>query len=142
MAATAAPRQQGAARPTRKNAGTPVEAQLSVRTIESTVRLTLHVVNTGKKRVELAFPSGQTHDFVILDSLGREVWRWANGRMFTQTFQNRLLSGGETFDVDGVWQPDKLAPGRYVARAILVSQNYPLVQQMAFTITPSTLASR
>src|SRR3954470_2896106 len=57
-----------------------VAAELYVRASESNVRLAFHVVNTGKKRVELTFPSGQTYDFVVLDSVGREMWRWANGR--------------------------------------------------------------
>src|SRR5919106_1607965 len=73
-----------------------IAAQLSVRAEESSIRLALHVTNTSKKRVELTFPSGQTYDFVILDSLGREVWRWGNGRMFTQSLRNKLLGGGQS----------------------------------------------
>ena len=138
-------RQQGAPaapRKTAKNAKTPVSAQVSVSAMESAFRLSLLVVNTSKKRVELTFPSGQTHDFVILDSLGKEVWRWGKGRMFTQTLRNRLLSSGESLVVDETWTPSALPAGRYVARATLTSQNYPLVQQTEFTVNGTTLASR
>ena len=50
----------------------------------------------AKKNVELEFPSGQEYDFAVIDSTGREVYRWGKERMFTQSLQNRLLDGGET----------------------------------------------
>src|SRR5688572_7920624 len=55
-----------------------VVAQLYVHAADSTVRFALHIVNASKKQVELTFPSGQTYDFVVIDSLGREMWRWGN----------------------------------------------------------------
>jgi hypothetical protein len=118
-----------------------VEAQLYVRTNETTITLALHVFNTGKKRVELTFPSGQTYDFVVLDSTGREVWRWGKGRMFTQALRNKLLSGGESIELEETVK-DQLEPGRYTARATLTSQNFPLVQETEFTVDNATIASR
>jgi hypothetical protein len=118
-----------------------VVAQLYVHAADSTVRFALHIVNVSKKQVELTFPSGQTYDFMILDSLGREMWRWGNGRMFTQVLRNKPLAGGETLDLEEKWSSSTLPPGRYTARAMLTSQNYPLVQQMEFTVTETTVAS-
>lgn len=132
------------ATPRRVERATPkatIEAQIYVRANESSVRLALHIVNTTKKRVELTFPSGQTYDFAILDSLGQEVWRWGKGRMFTQTLRNKQLAAGETLDLEETWK-SQLQPGRYVARATLTSQNYPIVQQTEFTVAPTTIASR
>jgi hypothetical protein len=120
----------------------PVAAQLYVHANDSTVRLAFHVANTGKKRVELNFPSGQTYDFVILDTLGREMWRWGNGRMFTQAVRNKSLAGGEALDLEETWKESSLPPGRYTARALLTSENFPLVQQTEFTVSGTTVASR
>jgi hypothetical protein len=108
----------------------------------STVRLALHVVNAGSKLVEITFPSGQTHDFVILDSLGREMWHWSSGRMFTQSLRNKTLAGGEALDVEETWKSSALAPGRYTARGMLTSVNFPLTQQAGFTVEASTVAQR
>lgn len=119
-----------------------VEAQLYVRATESSVRLALHVVNTSKRRIELTFPSGQTYDFVILDSLGREVWRWGKGRMFTQTLRNKLLGRGESLEVEETLRNTTLEAGRYVARGTLTSQNYPVVEEAEFTIDVPVLATR
>ena len=119
-----------------------IDAKLYVHAGESSIRLALHVLNAGTKRVEITFPSGQTYDFVILDSLGREMWHWGSGRMFTQSLRNRLLDGGEALDVEETWSTASLAPGRYTARGVLTSQNYPLTQQASFTVEAATVAQR
>jgi hypothetical protein len=134
--------QQGAPTAHKASPKSPVVANLYVRMRESTLELALQVVNTSKKRVELIFPTGQTHDFVVLDSLGNEMWRWGRGRMFTQSLRNKQLGGGETLDLEETMKSNPLPPGRYVARAILTSENYPIVQETAFTIPGTTLASR
>ena len=134
-------RQQGTAR-SEKNSKTALSATIYVHATDSSVRLAMHVANTTKKRVEITFPSGQTYDFVVLDTLGRELWRWGNGRMFTQTLRNKLLGGGEAMDLEETMTVGSLPPGRYIARAVLTSENYPLVEQAEFTIVPTTIAAR
>ena len=139
---TPAIKQQGAARAAKRDAKVGVAAQLYVHATDTVVRLVLHVINTGKKRVELTFPSGQTYDFVILDTLGREMWRWGSGRMFTQALRNKSLAGGEALDLEETWKESSLPPGRYTARAVLTSENYPLVEQADFIVPGTTVASR
>jgi hypothetical protein len=117
-------------------------SQLTVNAEPTEVRLAFRIVNTSSKRVEVNFSSGQTYDFVILDSIGREVWHWGSGRMFTQTLRNRLLDGGESLDVNETWKTDALAPGRYTARGVLTSQNYPLTQTTEFTVGEVTVAAK
>lgn len=134
--------QQGSPRVTAKTSKSPVSAQISVRRNEATFRFSLRVVNTSKKRVEITFPSGQTYDFVVLDSVGREMWRWGNDRMFTQAVRNKLLGAGDALDFEETLKSRPLPPGRYVARAMLTSANFPLVEQTEFTVTPTTIASR
>ena len=117
--------------------------RLTVNSDPSAVQLTLRVVNTSARRVEVNFPTGQTYDFVILDSIGREVWHWGSGRMFTQQLRNKLFDGGEAFDVRETWKTASLAPGRYTARGTLTSENFPLTQTTEFTVgTATTVAAR
>ncbi|HEX7939146.1 MAG TPA: BsuPI-related putative proteinase inhibitor [Gemmatimonadaceae bacterium] len=115
-----------------------VSAHLTVSTDPSAVRLALHVVNMSNRRVEVNFPSGQTYDFVIVDSIGREVWHWGSGRMFTQTLRNKLLDGGESMELRETWKTESLAPGRYTARGVLKSENYPLTQTTEFVVAGAT----
>jgi len=120
----------------------PITATLDVTNEGASLRLALQVVNQGKKSIELTFPSGQTHDFAILDSLGREVWRWGQGRLFTQALQNKLLSRGESLSVAETWQAPALKAGRYTAVAVLKSQNYPVTERVQFAIGASRVATR
>lgn len=121
----------------------PFDAQLFVRTNESSITFALHVVNMSKRSIELTFPTGQTHDFVVVDSTGREVWRWGRGRMFTQTLRNKMLRRGDTMNVEESIASSALPPGRYIARGLITSQNHPLVQEAEFAIAASSsLASR
>jgi hypothetical protein len=100
---------------------------------DNVLRFSLTIRNEGKKDVELAFPSGQEYDFAVLDGRGREVYRWGNGRMFTQSRQNRMLDGGDTMEIEERASPD-LAPGSYVAVATLRSSNFPVQQRVAFEL--------
>ncbi len=90
------------------------------------------VANDSRKRVELNFPDGRTHDFVVLNDAGREVWRWSAGRLFTQAMQNRLLDAHDSVVYDEKWSPP--SPGRYTLVASLRSENYPVQQRVDFAL--------
>lgn len=92
------------------------------------LRFSLAIRNDGIKDVELAFPNGQVYDFALLDARGKEVYRWGNGRMFTQSRQNRMLDGGDTLQIEERASPE-LAPGSYTAVATLRSSNFPVKQR-------------
>ncbi|HKG93647.1 MAG TPA: BsuPI-related putative proteinase inhibitor [Gemmatimonadaceae bacterium] len=97
------------------------------------VRFALHITNTTTRQLELDFPNGQTHDFVVLDSAGQELWRWSRGRMFTQTVQNRLVGSRETVTFEDSWS----APtprGRLTAVAILNSTNFRRETRVEFAL--------
>lgn len=112
--------------------GPPVASSLDVQ-LDEGVRFAFHVTNNAAKRLELTFPSGLTHDLVILDDVGREVWRWSEGRMFTQTLQNHVLDTNETVSYAAEWAPEA-QHGTFTAVARLNSENYPIEQRVRFTL--------
>jgi hypothetical protein len=93
----------------------------------------LDVTNPGKKHLEIAFPSGQEYDFSVLDTAGKEVYRWSAARMFTQSRQNRLLDGGDTLHIEEE-AAAQLPHGSYVAVATLRSTNFPVEERVAFEL--------
>ena len=121
-----------------KHAGTPaadapLRSAFIVRAEARAIHFSLDLTNRSKKHVELAFPSGQEYDFVVMDSVGREVYRWGKERMFTQSLQNRVLDGGETMRFEE--KADKALPnGSYVAVATLRSSNYPMQERVSFRL--------
>ena len=101
-------------------------------TVKNGVALNFRVMNTGTKRLEVNFPSGQTHEVVVVDSLGREVFRWSKDRMFTQSIQNKVLHASDTLDFDATWR--NAPAGKYTAIATLASENFPMEQRAEFVV--------
>jgi hypothetical protein len=110
-----------------------VNGNFAVKIEPHALRFALNLTNESKKHVELSFPSGQQYDFAVMDSTGREVYRWGQGRMFTQSVQNKLIDGGKTMSIDEVAETT-LPHGKYVAVATLRSSNYPMEQRSAFEL--------
>lgn len=116
-----------AARP----ADVKLDSRLKIDVAREEVRFALNVTNVGKKHAELDFPSGQSYDIVVVDTAGREVWRWAKDRMFTQSMHNKQLGGGESMNINETWKP---TTGHYTAIARLSSSNYPVEQRADFVV--------
>ena len=112
--------------------GPPIVVAFDVK-VRDGIEFDFRVTNNAPRKLELLFPSGQTHELVVVDSLGREVWRWSEGRMFTQATQNRLLESTATLDWQAAWRA-KVPPGRYVAIASLLSENKPQEQRVTFEV--------
>lgn len=112
--------------------GPPIEATFEVK-IRDGIELDFRVTNNAPRKLELLFPTGQTHEFVVVDSLGNEVWRWSEGRMFTQAVQNKLLASSATLTLHAAWRAE-LPAGRYVAIASLLSENKPLEERVSFEV--------
>jgi hypothetical protein len=109
-----------------------IQSQFDVRRTPDGVRFVLRVSNEGHKQVEIAFPNGQAYDFVVLDPVGREVWRWSSGRMFTQVIQDKLLGAGDDMRLAETWSAH--AHGKFTAVARLNSTNYPLEERADFVL--------
>jgi hypothetical protein len=130
--ATAAPvLQQGSIHA--RGDGAALMSNVDVKLEREGVRFALVLTNETKKHVELTFPSGQTHEFVVVDSIGREVWRWSSTRLFTQAVQNKLLGSGETMRYSEQW-PHPLQRGKYAVIATLNSTNFPVQQRAEFLL--------
>lgn len=113
------------------DANSPLATALDVN-VDEEVRFEFAVINASKRKLELNFAGGQTHELVVVDANGREVWRWSEGRMFTQSVQNRVLRTSDSLRYEESWEDP--APGTYTAIATLVSENYPVERRVEFTV--------
>jgi len=112
---------------------TSLAASAKVAVSGADVHFALQVTNLARHAVEVNFPNGQTHEFVVLDTLGHEVWRWSTGRMFTQALQNREVDANETLSFRESWNPNGLH-GKYTALALLRSSNHPVEERIDFVL--------
>jgi hypothetical protein len=92
---------------------------------------TLEVKNTGK-RDEVRFSSGKTHDFAVFDDQNREVWRWSEGRMFTQALQTKHLKTGDAVRYEAKWEAEH--PGTYRVIAVLNRDTTPVRLEREFIV--------
>jgi hypothetical protein len=97
------------------------------------LRFTLSVKNNTTKMLELRFPDGQTHDFVVKDFAGKEVWRWSQGRMFTSAMRSETLKGKGETAFEESWDTNG-QHGSFTAVAILRSNNYPVETSVQFML--------
>jgi hypothetical protein len=114
-------------------ADTSLVVSAKVAVIASDVQFALQITNLAPHSVELNFPNGQTHEFVVVDTLGREIWRSSTGKMFTQALQNRNVDANETLSFRDEWEP-KGYHGRYTALAKLRSSNHPVEERVDFVL--------
>jgi Intracellular proteinase inhibitor len=130
---TVAPVKPAAKRDATPAVAVPLKSAFVVRAEARAIHFSLDLTNATKKNLELEFPSGQEYDCAVIDSTGREVYRWGKERMFTQSLQNRLLGAGETLTFEEQWS----APGtrgKLTAIATLMSSNHPVETRVEFVI--------
>ena len=101
--------------------------------VKNGVQFKLDVKNNTKRMTELRFPSGKTHEFIVFDESGKEVWRSSSGRMFTQMTQAKLVKSNDSAVFREVWT-GRNAHGKFSAVAILPSENHPVQERIEFAL--------
>lgn len=86
---------------------------------------TLDVCNTTDQSHKLTFPTGQRYDFEVRRD-GNLVWRWSDGKAFTQVYGEETWRPGECKTYDDAWNGREsdggiAPPGRYSATGIVAS---------------------
>ncbi|WP_129116973.1 BsuPI-related putative proteinase inhibitor [Halegenticoccus tardaugens] len=108
-----------------------LDATLSVTPSADRVRFALAVENAGDDPITLSFRDGRRADFVVRSD-GEEVWRWSDGRMFTQVLASETLDSGERARYDGEWEEP--TPGSYVAVGVLAADGVDLEAEASFSV--------
>lgn len=65
----------------------------------STAAARFSLRSSGGQPVEIVFPTGQTYDFALRDEAGKTLWRWSDGRAFTQTLRRESIQGEKNWAV-------------------------------------------
>jgi len=109
----------------------PLEGHLDVAVAADAVAFAFTVTNTGTEPVALEFRDSKVVD-VAVDRDGKEVWRWSEGRMFTQALRAEALEPGESFTREVTWEGPP--PGAYTAEATLETTNLTLGERATFEV--------
>ncbi len=106
----------------------PVDPLTAVPVIHAQIRLR----NTTAMPLTLRFATGQQYEMVLWNDQGKVVWRYSDGKAFTQAFQSITLSRGELIwaetirltgsQAGGTWfNATALPAGRYVLESWLTT---------------------
>lgn len=91
------------------------------------LRITLRLSTGNAAPVTLRFPTGQRYEILIRDREGKILWRWSDGRFFTQAAEEAIVSGQlvieETVALADIFGP-VLPPGDYFVEGFVLGGAY------------------
>ncbi len=108
-----------------------LNGHLAADVTDGAVAFAFTVENTGTDPIDLEFRTGKTVDVAVYDD-GVELWRWSDGRLFTQAIRAETLDPGESIDRELTWGDPR--SGTYTAVASLEATTAVLVERVAFTV--------
>lgn len=101
-------------------------------TVGDGVRFLLRIVNAGDTPIELTFNDACRADFTVYDADKRNVWRYSDGRVFTQEITTADLQPGETASFESEWPTP--VPGDYTAEATLNVREQHVTARTPFSV--------
>lgn len=107
-----------------------LEGALNV-TVGDDVRFEFEVTNASDEPVEVTFRDAGKVDFAVLED-GEEIWRWSDGRMFTQALETAQFLPGERATFEEEWPSPR--PGDFTAVAELHVRETDLRAQTPFSV--------
>jgi hypothetical protein len=104
-----------------------LEAELEVRKENNKLLFDITLTNRGEETIELPFSSGQQFEIIVKNEEDEEVYRYSEGRMFTQALSFIELKAGENLSwsdewdkkLDNTWVPN----GEYKVTAEVLVQD-------------------
>ena len=81
--------------------------------------------------IRLAFPTGQQFDVALEDDAGNVLWKWSDGKVFTQSLQDLTIGDGWTIPVS---IPRPVQPGSYVIRAWITTASPSFAASVPLTV--------
>ena len=118
--------------PVKTHSKTELTTQFTVKSGD-VVEFNLSVRNNTKKMVELRFPSGKTHEFIVQNASGKEIWRSGKERLYTQVMTAKLVKSKDVAVYSEELNASRMH-GHYTAIAILPSENHPIEERVEFDL--------
>jgi hypothetical protein len=91
-------------------------------------KFVLNVFNISDKLLPFDFTSGQSYDFVVVNTVtGQEVWRWSRRMFFTQVLRKEAIRPNRNWTFEATWNHrdndlNPAEPGKYSVVGIITTQ--------------------
>jgi hypothetical protein len=104
-----------------------LSTKLEVNQMDDIITFNVKLNNSGQEDAELLFSSGQQFEIIVKNQEGQEVYRYSEGKMFTQAIQEVKLKAGESLEWNDEWDLKKdsvLVPnGEYTVTVEVLAQS-------------------
>ena len=114
--------------------GVSLTTDKAIYAVGESIVMELIVFNRTAESLTFDFRDAQHYDFIIEDTEGNSVWRWAEGRRFVQVLGEETLGPGREEVVYTGTYAGPLQPGDYEVIGALISANRPLSASLTITI--------
>ncbi|MFD1017826.1 BsuPI-related putative proteinase inhibitor [Thalassobacillus hwangdonensis] len=94
------------------------------------------LTNEAEETYKLGFSSGQKYEIIVTDANGKEVYKYSDGKMFTEALEYVTFNGGDTQEFQEEWT-EGVVPGNYEAMITIkvMSINDQPLESEPFTTT-------
>lgn len=102
--------------------------RLTVDALENSnsVHFVIRLSNNTDSGKNIEFRTSQKYEIYVMNSQGKEVYRYSKGRMFTQAIENVHLPSGESLTWKETWdyisEGKRIEPGEYRVMVNLVGK--------------------
>jgi Intracellular proteinase inhibitor len=98
---------------------------VDVEVLDRQAKIAITLTNHTNELKKLEFPTSQKYEIIITDENNREVYRFSEGKMFTQAFEYALIKQGESIKWEEIWDysNQEIAPGKYVVETKITPTN-------------------
>jgi hypothetical protein len=112
-----------------------LELQVDVNVIDHQAEFIITLTNNTKELKKLEFPTSQKYEIIVTDENDREVYRYSEGKMFTQAFEYALIKQGESIHWQELWEVPNEESKYEVEVSIVASDSKELVNKQVLQIT-------
>jgi hypothetical protein len=102
-----------------------LELLFNVRVMNNQAEFIITLKNNTKEIKKLEFPSSQKYEIIVTDEKKQEVYRYSEGKMFTQAIEYALIKPDESMQWKELWEyeKDRVKPGDYEATVFILARD-------------------
>jgi Intracellular proteinase inhibitor len=100
-----------------------LELLFDVSIVNNKAQFIITLTNNSNELKKLEFPSSQKYEIIITDDNDQEVYRYSEGRMFTQAIEYALIKQNESIQWEEQWEYKNLTPGIYKVTISILANN-------------------
>ncbi|MRH44201.1 hypothetical protein GH741_16280 [Aquibacillus halophilus] len=120
---------------------TNLEMHVSVEQTDGKLVFQMELKNVGQENLEMMFSSGQQYEIVVKNDSDETVYRYSEGKAFTEALVTKEIASGESIEWNEEWNYSEsvLADGNYHAELTLLPTqvNKNVIENNPFTTTES-----